>query len=391
MPQIRLLKEPGYIYDLIFIFYLKFNTKLCINNLDSNDKKLSENIKFFNDLLDQFPEISEDLYVFFHAVENGRCLITTQYFNPHKEQFSTTYNFKFLRKELSDKDKIIRNVVRFYFYDLTDEQVDDCVNSSSVLFSCIKNSHYGAEVKSKLYEFFHDTEHHIQTLYYELMTKEFMLSQYYEKNYQKILDVYNQTTFEILSENLKGLKDIDFLKKTNQELYVSYCLLNKFNLNFFGGQDGVVYLLGYDYFSVLDFVKNNKDLNLLDFGNAICEESRVKILELLLERSEVTCKDLEKIFSFSGSTAYHHITMMTKIGVVKTRNEGKTILYSLNRKYFDAIIDVLSKYSSKWHERGKDIMIKTWKKPVCSTIKADQLSAYIKAAARSGCNYFVIR
>ena len=42
MPQIRLLKEPGYIYDLIFIFYLKFNTKLCINNLDSNDKKLSK-------------------------------------------------------------------------------------------------------------------------------------------------------------------------------------------------------------------------------------------------------------------------------------------------------------------------------------------------------------
>lgn len=255
MPQIRLLKEPGYIYDLIFIFYLKFNTKLCINNLDSNDKKLSENIKFFNDLLDQFPEISEDLYVFFHAVENGRCLITTQYFNPHKEQFSTTYNFKFLRKELSDKDKIIRNVVRFYFYDLTDEQVDDCVNSSSVLFSCIKNSHYGAEVKSKLYEFFHDTEHHIQTLYYELMTKEFMLSQYYEKNYQKILDVYNQTTFEILSENLKGLDDLNFIKKDSQQLYVSYCLLNKFNLNFFGGQDGVVYLLGYDYLSVLDFVK----------------------------------------------------------------------------------------------------------------------------------------
>ena len=271
----------------------------------------------------------------------------TQYFNPHKEQFSTTFNFKFLQKELSDKDKIIRNMVRFYFYDLTDEQVDDCVNSSSALFSYIKNSNYGAEIKSKLYEFFHDTEHHIQTLYYELMTKEFMLSQYYEKNYQKILDVYNQTTFETLSKNLKGLDDLNFIKKDNLTLYVSFCLLRKYCMNFFGVQEGVVYLLGYDYFSVLDFVKNKKDLNLLDFGNAICEESRVKILELLLERSEVTCKDLEKIFSFSGSTAYHHITMMTKIGVVKTRNEGKTILYSLNRKYFDAIIDVLSKYSSK--------------------------------------------
>ena len=64
-------------------------------------------------------------------------------------------------------------------------------------------------------------------------------------------------------------------------------------MNFFGVQEGVVYLLGYDYFSVLDFVKNKKDLNLLDFGNAICEESRVKILELLLEilvEDQVVCR-----------------------------------------------------------------------------------------------------
>ena len=195
--------------------------------------------------------------------------------------------------------------------------------------------------------FFHDTEHHIQTLYYELMTKEFMLSQYYEKNYQKILDVYDQTTFETLSDYMKGLMDLSYIKKNNKTLFVSFCLLLKFSIDFFGIDEGAVFLLGCDYQSVIDFAKNRKDLSLLDFGNAFCEESRVKILELLLERSEVTCKDLEKIFSFSGSTAYHHITMMTKIGVVKTRNEGKTILYSLNRKYFDAIIDVLSKYSSK--------------------------------------------
>ena len=179
------------------------------------------------------------------------------------------------------------------------------------------------------------------------MAKEIMLSQYYEKNYQKILEVFNQTTFEILNENMKGLRDLSFLKKNNQPLYVSYCLLTKFTINFCGIEEGAVYLLGYDYLSVIDVARNRKDVNLLDLGNALCEESRVKILQLLLEREEVTCKDLEKIFSFSGSTAYHHITMMMRIGLVKTRNEGKTILYSLNRKYFDAVIGVLSKFSNK--------------------------------------------
>ena len=347
MHQIRLLKEPGYIYDLFFIFILRFNTKLCLNDLKVDDK-LSENIKFYNDVIEQFADIPEDLYVFFHTIENGRCFMTTQYYNPYKEQFSTTFNFKFLLSELADKERLKERLIRFYFYDLSDEEVEACIKSNTPLFSHIKNSNYSGEEKSKLYEFFIEPEPYIQTLRYELMAKEIMLSQYYEKNYQKILQVFNQTNFEILNEEMKGYKDLTYIKKNNLALYVSHCLITKFTINFIGIEEGAVYLLGYEYLSVLDIVKSlKKDLNLLDFGNAICEESRVKILQLLLEREEVTCKDLEKIFSFTGSTAYHHITMMIKIGLVKTRNEGKTILYSLNRKYFDAIIDVLSKFSNK--------------------------------------------
>ena len=38
MNKIQLLKEPGYIYDLIFIFYVKFNNELCLSLLP-DDKK----------------------------------------------------------------------------------------------------------------------------------------------------------------------------------------------------------------------------------------------------------------------------------------------------------------------------------------------------------------
>lgn len=80
--------------------------------------------------------------------------------------------------------------------------------------------------------------------------------------------------------------------------------------------------------------------------SALSETSRVQILELLSVRDEVTCKDLEKVFNFSGSTAYHHITLLTRVGAVKIRNVGKTIYYSLNRKYFDTMRNALEKFSS---------------------------------------------
>jgi len=79
--------------------------------------------------------------------------------------------------------------------------------------------------------------------------------------------------------------------------------------------------------------------------SALGETSRVEILNLLLEQKEVTCKDLEKFFKFSGSTAYHHISLLTKVGAVKVRNEGKTIYYSLNKKYFNMLREQLKVFS----------------------------------------------
>lgn len=347
MTQIKLLRDPGFIYDLIFVFYLKFNTKLCIKKLENSEQD-SEGVRFFNDILEQFSEIPEDLFVFFHALDNDRCFISTYYFNPYQDYFTSTYNFKFLQNELSDKERLIRNLIKFYFHDMTDEELDCCMKSNIRLFSHIKQSGYSVEEKSRMYEFFINPEPYIQTLMFELMSKNFMLSQYYEKNYEKILDVFNQTTFEKLNEQVKDFKDLSFIEENNQELYVTYCLLNKFCICLHFVPEGALYLLGYGYISILNFVKErSKNIDLQGLGSALCEESRVKILELLLEREEVTCKDLERLFSFSGSTAYHHMTMMVKNGLIKTRNEGKTIFYSINSKYFDAVIGVLSKFANR--------------------------------------------
>ena len=347
MPQIKLIKEPGYIYDLIYIFYLKFNFKLCAEAIDVYNKQL-DTVRYFDEILKRFSDIPDDLFVFFHALENGRCFLAANYFTPYKDLFSTTYTFQFLQNQLSDKNQLIRNLIHFYFYDLDEDEIERCAASQQHLFSHIKQSEYSSEEKSKLYEFFIHPDPYIQLLQYELMTKEFTLSKYYENNYQKIWDIYNQTTFEILSEQIKDISTLNFIKEENQSIYVSYCLLNMYCIDIVLIPEGVFTILGRDYLTSVALNKAPKSsFNLQEFGHACSEESRVKILQFLLEREEITCKDLEKEFSFSGSTAYHHITMMLKIGLLKSRNNRKTILYSLNRQYFDGIIEVLNKFSTK--------------------------------------------
>lgn len=346
MPNLKVLKDPGFLYDLNYLFYLKFNIQYCIDNLD-NDAKKEASVKSLYDILNQFGEISDNLYVFYHAIGNGRCFMTTFYLNPYKDRFPIDFNFKSFKNLLSDTDKLIKNLIRFYLYDLSDEQVEECMSCTSKLFSYIKESDYSGEEKSKLYEFFISPEPYLQSLQYELIEKEILLSEYYKNNYEKILEAHNSLTFDVICDNIKAIGDLSFMRDSEQVLYTSFCLLNRYFILLFFVSDGAVSLLGYDYVSIISKIINDKKSHTLEaLCAALGETSRIQILNLLLERSELTCKDLEKHFNFSGSTAYHHITLLSRVGAVKIRNEGKTIFYSLNRKYFDDMIDLLKKFSN---------------------------------------------
>lgn len=347
MNKIQLLKEPGYIYDLLFVFFLKYNTEYCMENFV--DKKNEQKDKdFYQQILKDFAPISDDLYVFFHALANGQCFITYSYFTHYKNNFTTEYNFEFLQKELSNHSVVIERLIRFCFHELTNVEVESCLNSHVKLVELIKKSHYSDTEKSRLYEFFADPVSYIQKLQYELMLKEVQLSAYYEKNYSSIFKAYNKLTLDILIEQLKPVKDYSYLKNEIGAFYLSYCLINHNCINAFVLNDACVGLLGIDYLNSIKNIGEKKNLvKLSDFGTALSEESRIHMLDLMLEKGEITCKDMEKVFHFSGSTAYHHLTILMKCGVVKTRYEGKLVLYSINDKYFDIAIEILSRYSNK--------------------------------------------
>lgn len=39
MPNIKVIKDPGFLYDLNYLFYAKFNTQLCVDSLADETKK----------------------------------------------------------------------------------------------------------------------------------------------------------------------------------------------------------------------------------------------------------------------------------------------------------------------------------------------------------------
>ncbi|MHB1154618.1 MAG: ArsR/SmtB family transcription factor [Eubacteriales bacterium] len=344
MKNLKFIKEPGYTYDLFFIFTLYFNKEYCLTNF-INYNKSSEDTDYFNKLFSNFQPISDELLPFFYLKDDKKSFMTQFYYEPYKEEFTTTYNLSSVQTLIADYDKVVSNLIKFYFLNVTEQTLMECKNSVTAIGRLIRNSDYSSNIKSSLYSFFLEPIPFIQKLSYELTAKEFELSQQYEKQYKDTSELQRQIDIVQISEKFKQCKnqkcDLDYF----DDIYISVCILSKncIKLHYYDGK--AVLLLGTDYDSCFDYIINQNHLPELDaFGNVISEKNRIEILNLILRKGEIIIKDIEQELGFTGTNAYYHLSLMIRVNMIKSRNQGRTVLYSINKQYFDAVCDMLGKY-----------------------------------------------
>jgi len=61
---------------------------------------------------------------------------------------------------------------------------------------------------------------------------------------------------------------------------------------------------------------------------ALSEESRYKIIEVLLNGEKCAC-EIPKLIDRTQSNTSMHLTKLSDLGILKTRRDGKMILYSI--------------------------------------------------------------
>ena len=347
MKTVKFLKEPGYVYDLLYLFFSYYN-KAQWQNPSGGFRKEDSRIDYLNGLLSDFGPFAEDLLPFFYSRENNLCFMLQYYFSPYKKLYRTTYSVSTILDALMDHNSVVDNMIRFYFEDITEDMRQECKHSPVAIGRLIKNSGYPSDVKSGLYAFFLEPAAAIQLLSRELMAKEFLLSQYYEKSFGKIMDLQRNFDLEqlvnLLGECGSGIRDMDSLN----EVSISFCICscNIVLANFY--ESSMLMVLGSQYVEILRELIDRKNLPELDiFGNALSEKNRIDILDLILRKGEVTIREIEQELGFSGTNAYYHINLMIKAKMIKSRNQGRTMLYSINRQFFGAVCDILMRYSGE--------------------------------------------
>lgn len=86
---------------------------------------------------------------------------------------------------------------------------------------------------------------------------------------------------------------------------------------------------------------------------AFCDQSRLRILELLQGEEKCACVLLEQL-SIGQSTLSHHMKILIDSGVVSPRKEGKWTYYSLSEFGCQKALEVLGDLLTKSIEQDRE-------------------------------------
>ena len=344
MRNIHFVREPGFTYDLFFYFVLYFNKDYCLTNY-INYNKSAQDTDHINEVLATAGEVPDELELFFHLRDDERCLMMQAFLYPYKNSYITTYDLTVVQEALGDVPRLVALAVDFYFPGK--RELKDALPTSTQISAWIRESPYSGGLKSSLYAFFFEPAIVARLLSKELFAKALIASRQYEKSDALLTDREQRFDLEALQERLRDCGNLSF-NLDFPDVYVSFCWFAKNPIygEFF--DEYAVLILGYDYYDMAEYLCSRRQLPELDvFCNALSEKNRVKILDLIAQREEITIQDIEQELSLTGTNAYYHLNLMIKANILRSRNRGRTVLYSLNRRYFNAVGNLLKQYESQ--------------------------------------------
>ena len=75
---------------------------------------------------------------------------------------------------------------------------------------------------------------------------------------------------------------------------------------------------------------------------AMGEETRLRILNLLLQQGAMKTSDLEFILDFTQTKTSRHIAYLKNAGILSARKKDQWVLYSIKEEVIDIISQILS-------------------------------------------------
>ncbi len=213
------------------------------------------------------------------------------------------------------------------------------LESSTDLVLDILKSDMGKEEQVILISFYYLKDEEIEQIY-ELMTN---AENEVKKLYEKVKDNYLIQESKLLEsiKDPKYLKDLVNISFAEDIILIPYiCLVDNKQMNLYYEENkGVILALGYEF--VIEEVKSYDHDDTLNKLKALGDETRLNILELILEKY-MSASELSSLLNLTIPTIAHHLKVLVAAGIINSliENEGGSkVSYKIYNPGIDKLIE----------------------------------------------------
>ena len=88
-------------------------------------------------------------------------------------------------------------------------------------------------------------------------------------------------------------------------------------------------------------------MNGVNLLKCICDDTRFEILDILQKEKELCVTDFVKKLKKDQPLISHHLKTLKNCGIVKSRDEGKKVMYKISNNQLSDLISNITKASKK--------------------------------------------
>lgn len=315
-------------FDYCQLMLIKLNSRQEIAKKFSLLGSETEDIERAEGIASFYSKVDKRLKLFFDCERKGVSFMSQYLYEmKSKNQIHTIEDFlNVIKRDKAFKEKLILFYLGENTY-LTDNEVMHALMTS---FDELCSNY-----KEMLMYFLMFEIEYMELLFESMLFVGENLKELYRNRREKLNELERKFDFDVIVEKKRTLKK---WAKELQQVEISFSVCNPYVVvgDVDLQQKGWL-ILGYNYIESL-VQRWDMDVSIEQFGNALGDELRVRIIHEVGKCGEMSAPSLAKMMNLPSSAIFYHLDVLRKATFLCSRMKGRTALYWINRTAFEKMI-----------------------------------------------------
>jgi len=332
-------KTPGDIFDLFELFIYSLNKDQYIKNNQLDPMEIERKIQPI--LNGSF--INDELFMFFYISNKKDSFMSSLFLKQDYNDFKDPCYFEDMLEKILEMD-LFREILKYYTGN--DELIKQNTLSTESLYNLLKKNSIPDKIRFNILHLNINKNFYSDLLINELKLKFECIRRLYGKEKQKFVEI------STMLANKKTQKDLCIavgLNPDSREVFnYSVSLIKEKIITVLDNNKNKYVLIGYEAIQQLTEIdENQNDINICQISNALSDNLRINILNLIKEKGEMSTTDIAKTFDKGLTAMFYHLNMLFDAQVLITRNEGRTVFYNINTSFLNRYSAYLKRFTTE--------------------------------------------